>query len=115
MPAKLPADLVGKNIQFRYPTAKADSLDGISKIYGFKSKSAMITWCVDLGIQILNGDMEFIETIFAHFPKPEDPRQKDLLQELVMKSKAEVYSRVSESMKVLPQELQDILERDLRP
>ena len=115
MPAKLPADLVGKNIQFRYPTGKADSLEGIAKIYGFKSKSAMITWCVDLGVQILSGDMECLETIFKQFPKPEDPRQKDLFQELVIKSKAEVYSRVSEAMKVLPQELQDVLDRDLRP
>ena len=115
MPAKLPEDQVGKVVQFRYPTAKADSLDGIAKVYGFKSKSAMITWCTDLGIQILAGDMEFIETIFAHFPKPEDPRQKDLFQELVIKSKAEVYSKVSESMKVLPQELQDVLERPLKP
>ena len=113
MPAKLPAEERGEIVQFRYPKKKAKKLDKFAKSHGFKNKSKFCYWSVELGQLILSGDMKCLETIFKTFSKPEDPRQKDLWEDMMMKGKAEVYTRISQAMKELPEEFQEIAQRHL--
>ena len=113
MPAKLPAEERGEIVQFRYPKKKAKKLDKFAKTHGFKNKSKFVYWSVELGQQILSGDMQVLETIFKTISKPEDPRQKDLWDEMMIQGKAEVYARISQAMKELPEEFREIAQRHL--
>ena len=112
---KLPeGQLKGEIIQFRYTTKKAEELDALVTKFAFKDRTKLIRWSVDLAKQILEGDTRFIETIFNQFPRPEDPRQLDIFEQMQVTAKAEVYSRMAEAMREVPETLQAVADQHLK-
>ena len=113
MPAKVPAEKFGVPVTFRYPRKKSKNLEKLAKTHGFKNKSNYITWCLKVGEQILNGDFQYVETILSQFQRPEDPRQQDLWDSLVVKSKAEVYNRLLQALEEVPEALEETVQSHL--
>ena len=107
---KLPEGKVKEDIiQFRYPKKKTKEIDELCKKYGFKDRSKLCRFSVDLATQILQGDSRFVETIFNQFPKPEDPNQLDIFEQMQIQAKAEVYTRMSEAMREVPDSLKAVV------
>ena len=113
MGAKLPEDEVGVLVGFKYPRKKARKLDKLAKTYGFKNKSKFVYWAVELGKQILAGDPQSVETIFSHFQRPEDPRQQELFDAVVVEAKAQTWTRMSQAMQEAPEALQEVVQSHL--
>ena len=111
---KLPEGKVKEDIiQFRYPKKKTKEIDELCLRFGFKDRSKLCRWSVDLAKQILEGDTRFIETIFNQFPRPEDPKQLDIFEHMQVQAKAEVYSRMAEAMKEVPDSLKAVVAQHL--
>ena len=107
---KLPKGKVRREIlQFRYPEKETKEIDELCKKYGFKDKSKFCRFSVDLAKQILQGDSRFVETIFNQFPRPEDPKQLDIFEQMQIQAKAEVYTRMSEAMREVPDSLKAVV------
>ena len=102
-----------QKMQFRIQPKECEELDQLVRKYGFKNRSKFCRWSVDLAKQILQGDTRFIETIFNQFPRPEDPKQLDIFEQMQVQAKAEVYTRMAEAMKEVPDSLKAVVAQHL--
>jgi hypothetical protein len=110
---KKPKELHGIRTTFRITQAKIDELDKYSEEWKFNSRTALIKWCLDLGVSIFSESppdeiLRMIEQIEAqrNVQVREDPRQMKFrleTQAIARQQVAEAYEKIEAVAETLTQ------------
>ena len=73
--------------------------------WDFNTRSQLYRWCIMLGLEVLSGDMSFLQRIEKRFQKQgvklEDPKQQDIFENLMLKTGSVTREMMLEGKKII--------------